>query len=241
MMRVTLSSMAVLAVAACASMPSPASAQIGSGQPSLQSPPFTEPKLSTPKAPPRAAPLKDPGAQSRSQGATPASAETADLGTVASQFDPAKQRFVWVLPPGLHGKGPWDMKAVVALDGKPHFETTLPLVAEKSAGGTRAEYPAGYEIVRLTDHGEWAKNTAKIDDVIQKLVAEHGRGHGSLEMSNDLNLDIDASHRKAYCTDRQKPDIRLYMEEAGKPDLIRLDVAAMSGIIQLAVTKACGS
>lgn len=237
MVRVTLSAMAVLAVAAGASAPAPASAQIGSGQPSLQSPPFTEPKLSTPNAPPRVAPLKDPGAS-----ASPAaSSETADFGAVASQFDPAKQRFVWVLPPGLHGTGPWDMKAVVALDGKPQFETTLPLVAEKSAGGSRAEYPAGYEIIRLTDHGEWAKNTAKIDDVIQKLVAEHGRGHGSLEMSNDLNVDIDASHHKAYCADRQKPDIRLYMEEVGKTDLIRLDVAAMSGIIQLAVTKACGS
>ncbi len=237
MVRITLSAMAVLAVAACASAPAPASAQIGSGQPSLQSPPFVEPKLSTPHAPPRAEPLKEPGAAH----SAPASTETTDLGTVASQFDPAKQRFVWVLPPGLHGKGPWDMKAVVALDGKPQFETTLPLVAEKSVGGSRPEYPAGYEIVRLTDHGEWARNTAKIDDVIQKLVAEHGRGHGSLEMSNDLNFEIDDARRKAYCTDGQKPDIRLYMEEVGKPDLIRLDVDAMRGIIQLAVTQACNS
>ena len=232
MVKVTLSAMAVLAVAACASAPAPASAQIGSGQPSLQSPPFTEPKLSTPNAPPRAAPLKEPGAAGRSE-------DTVAFEAVASQFDPAKQRFVWVLPPGIHGKGPWDMRAVVALDDKPHFETTLPLVAEKSIGGSRPEFPAGYEIVRLTDHGEWAANTAKIDDVIQKLVAEHGRGHGSLEMSNDLNVEIDASHQKAYCTDRQIPDVRLYMEEVGNPDLIRLDVDAMRGIIQVAVMKAC--
>lgn len=233
MVRTSLSAMAVLAVAACASGPAPASAQIGSGQPSLQTPPFTEPKLSTPNAPPHVEPLREPGA--------PDASATADLGTVASQFDPAKQRFVWVLPPGIHGKGPWDMRAVVALDDKPQFETTLPLVAEKSAGGSRPEFPAGYEIVRLTDHGEWAANTAKIDDVIQKLVAEHGRGHGSLEMSNDLNVEIDASHHKAYCTDRQTPDIRLYMEEVGKTELIRLDVDAMRGIIQVSVTQACGS
>ena len=133
MVRTTLSAMAVLAVAACAPGPGPASAQSGSGQPSLQTPPFTEPKLSTPNAPPRVAPLREPGA--------PDDAATADLGTVASQFDPAKQRFVWVLPPGIHGKGPWDMRAVVALDGKPQFETTLPLVAEKSAGGSRDSKP----------------------------------------------------------------------------------------------------
>lgn len=234
MVRFTLSAMAMLALAACGSgAPPPASAQIGSGQPSLQSPPFTDPVLSTPNAPPQAAPLKDPGGAAMS--------DTADFGTVASQFDPAKQRFVWVLPPGIHGKGPWDMKAVVALDGKPQFETTLPLVAEKSAGGSRPEFPAGYEIVRLTDHGEWVKNTAEIDAVIKTLVAEHGRGHGSLEMSNDLNLEIDAAHHKAYCTDKQTPDIRLYMEDTREPELIRLDVQAMAGIIQMAVTQACGS
>lgn len=232
MVRTSLSAMAVLAVAACASGPAPASAQIGSGQPSLQSPPFTEPKLSTPNAPPHVEPLKEPDA--------PAASDVIAFEAVASQFDPARQRFVWVLPPGLHGKGPWDMKAVVALDDKPQFETTLPLVAEKSAGGSRPEYPVGYEIVRLTDHGEWAKNTAKIDEVIQKQVAEHGRGRGSLEMTNTLSLEIDDAHHKAYCTDGKKPDIRLYMEEVGNPDLIRLDVDAMRGIIQASVTQACG-
>jgi len=231
MVRTAMSAMAVLAIAACTSgETAPASAQIGSGQPSLTSPPFSEPKLSTPNAPPHAAPLKQPDA---------APEETAAFEAVASQFDPAKQHFVWVLPPGIHGKGPWDFRAVVALDGQPQFETTVPLIAEAGTAGSRPEYPAGYEIVRLTDHGEWARNTAEIDAVIQKLIAEHGRGHGSLEMSNDLNLEIAASHRKAYCTDKQKPDIRLYMEEDGKADLIRLDVEAMSGFIQLAVKQAC--
>jgi hypothetical protein len=36
-------------------------------------------------------------------------------------------------------------------------------------------------------------------------------------------------------------DLRFYIEEDGVADLVRLDVAEMSGIIQIAVKKACGT
>jgi hypothetical protein len=217
--------MAMLAAACASGGPAPASAQIGSGKPSLLSPPFTEPMLSTPNAPPHAEPSKEPGDSA--------------IETVASRFDPARQHFVWVLPPGVRGKGPWTITATVALDGKPQLETALPLVAEKGVGGSRPEYPAGYEIIRLTDHGDWARNTAGIDTLIRKLVAAHGRGHGSLELSNDLDIEVDAGHRKAYCVDGQKPDIRLYVEDTRAPGLVRSDAEKTAGIIQAAMTKAC--
>ena len=63
------------------------------------------------------------------------------LASVASQFDPARQRFVWVLPPGIHGEGPWDFSAVVRIRGEQKFETTLPLKAELAPAGSRPSGP----------------------------------------------------------------------------------------------------
>jgi hypothetical protein len=231
MKRLAAAALALLVVSACAATEATPAAGPSAGKASLQTPPYSGAAgdaLSPP--PPPQPPL-----------VTPAEGDTLTFQTVASQFDPARQHFVWVLPPGLHGQAPWDLKAIVKVRGVPQFETTLPLKAEMLAAGSRAEYPAGYEIVRLTDDGRWAERTAQIDGVIQKLIAEHGRGHGELEMNNTLNLVIDPAQRPAYCTANQPADVRLYLEEAGNPELIRLDVAAMTGIIQQAVKSACES
>lgn len=229
MVRLVTFAMAVALLGACASTEATPSAGPSAGQASLQSPPFTEPKFVAP-----------PG-QPTKPSAKPAPAQSVQLSAVAAQFDPARQHFVWVLPAGIHGKGPWDMRAVVKYKGETKFETTIPLKAETSAGGTRTEYPTGYEIVRLTDDGSWARHTAEIDKVIDGLIEQYGRGQGSLEMTNDLNVTIDQTHHQTYCIDNKQPDVRLYVEETGAADLIRLDVAAMAPIIQLAVKKACGA
>jgi hypothetical protein len=228
MTRLAAAALALLLASACAATEATPAAGPSAGKVSLQTPPYSGASgdaLSRPPVP--QAP------------ATPSAGATPTFETVASQFDPARQHFVWVLPPGIHGKPPWDLKAVVKLRGVPQFETTLPLKAEIAAAGSRAEFPAGYEIVRLTDDGGWSERTAEIDRVIQKLIAEHGRGHGELEMNNTLNLAIDPGQRQTYCTGTTPADVRLYLEEDGKADLVRLDVAAMSALIQKAVQSAC--
>jgi hypothetical protein len=165
-------------------------------------------------------------------------ADDAPLAAIATQFDPARQHFVWVLPPGIHGIGPWDLNAVIKLRGEPKFETTLPLKAEIATAGTRPEYPPGYEIVRLTDAGGWAARTAEIDKVIQDLVAEHGRGHGELEMISQLHVRVDPAYRDRHCAASSTPDIRIYMEEAGQ-DLISLNHPSISAMIAEVVRQAC--
>ncbi len=220
-------SAALVLFAACAATEATPAAGPSAGKVSLETPPYRgdAPSAAPPSttAPTVAAPSERPTFE-----------------TVAAQFDPSRQHFVWVLPPGIHGKAPWDLAAVVKLRGEPRFETTLSLKAELLTPGTRAEYPDGYEIVRLTNDGRWTERTAELDRVIQSLIAEHGRGHGSLEMTNDLNITIDPGYRQTYCVGNTPPDLRVYIEENGKADLIRLDVEAMAGVIQAAAKEACG-
>jgi hypothetical protein len=224
--KIGAASAALFLFAACATTEATPAAGPSAGKASLETPPYRgdAPSAAPPSttAPTIAAPSERPTFE-----------------TVAAQFDPGRQHFVWVLPPGIHGKPPWTLTAVVKLRGDPRFETTLPLKAELLAPGSRPEYPAGYEIVRLSDDGQWTERTAELDRVIQSLIAEHGRGHGALEMTNDLNVTIDPTHRHTYCGAGGKPDLRLYVEEDGKADLIRLEADAMAGIIQAAVRKAC--
>lgn len=231
MTRLATAALALLVVSACAANEATSSAGPSAGKVSLQTPPYggaAGDALSRPPAP-------------QAPAVTPAPGATPTFEAVAAQFDPARERFLWVLPPGIHGQPPWDMKVVVKLRGVSQFETSLPLKAETIPAESRPEFPAGYEIIRLTDDGRWAERTAEIDSVIQKLIAQHGRGHGALEMSNGLNVTIDPAQRQAYCVDKQKADVRLYLEEVGKPELVRLDVGSVADMIQQVVLSACGS
>lgn len=237
MVRLLPAAVFALALAACgSSQPAPSGASgassiasLSGGAPSLQTPPFSGADFKVSPAPPKPANLPEPtGTQ-----------ESASFAAIASTFDPGKQHFVWVLPPGVHGKGPWDLTAIVSLKDEKQFETTIPLKAELAKAGSRPEYPAGYEIVRLTNDGSWAQRTAEIDKVIQDLIARHGRGNGKLEMTNQLVVSIDPDHHKQYCVDNKPADVHLYMEEDGAADLVRLDADAMAGLFQMAVRKAC--
>src|SRR5262249_43635880 len=115
-----------------------------------------------------------------------------------------------------------------------------PLKAEIVKAGARTEYPAGYEIVRLSDDGAWSGATAGIDKAIGDVIAKFGHGHGSLDLSNRLDLTIDAAQRQAYCVEHKAPDIRVYLEEAGVSALTRLDPGGVDGMFASAVTAACG-
>jgi hypothetical protein len=228
MVRTQTAVIAALLLAACSTNEATPSAGPSAGKVSLQTPPYSG--EATAAAP--VTPLATPPVTS------PASAPGTSLAAVASQFDPGRQHFVWVLPPGIHGEGPWDLAAVVKLRNEPKFETTLPLKAQIVAAGSRPEFPAGYEIVRLTDDGRWAERTAELDKVIAALVAEHGRGHGELEMTSQLHIRIDPAARAQHCAAGARPDIRLYLEETGQP-LVRLDHPNISTLIAEVVRKAC--
>jgi hypothetical protein len=229
--------MATCLLTACSAPEATPAAGPSGGEASLQSPPFTTPEFhAAPGQPtaPAAAPASAPATLS-------AEADSVPFAAIALQFDPAKMHLVWVMPPGIHGKGPWDFRSVVKHRDEVKFETTIPMRADIKPGGGRPEYPAGYEIVRLADDGTWAQRTAEIDKVIAGLIEQHGRGQGSLDMTNDLTLTIDPAFRKSYCVENKLADLRFYLEEDGVADLIRLDTVEMSGIIQVAVKKACGN
>ena len=219
MVRTIAAITAALVGAACAANEATPSAGPSAGKVSLQTAPYTG-EASPDAVIPAAAPV---------QAQTP---------SPLADFDPAKQRFVWVLPPGIHGKGPWFYAATVKLRGETKYEASIPLKAEMLPAGTRPEYPAGYEIIRLTDDGSWPKHAADLERVINDLIAEHGRGAGELDMESPLELTIDASHRQTYCVDGKVADARLYLDEPGK-DLQRLD-ALLVELYQPALKKACG-
>jgi hypothetical protein len=236
MVRPSVIAMAGFLLAACAATEATPAAGPSGGEASLQSPPFTAPTFHAPPGQPTT-PASPRTAPAPVQAA--ADDDAMPFAAIAQQFDPAKQHMVWVMPPGIHGKGPWDFKSVVKHRDEVKFEKTIPLRAEISKGGSRPEYPAGYEVVRLTDDGTWAQHTAEIDKVIADLIAQHGRGQGSLDMTNDLNLAIDPAYKQAYCVENKPTDLRFYLEEDGVADLIRLDITEMAGIIQIAVRNAC--
>ena len=125
-----------------------------------------------------------------------------------------KQHLVWVLPPGIHGKGPWDFDVGREASRRGEVRDHHSAARGDRAGGTRPEYPAGYEIVRLTDDGRWAQRTAEIDKVIQDLIAQHGRGHG--DAGDDAAISTSRSIRrtgKHYCVEHKPADVRFYLEE----------------------------
>src|SRR6185295_16276376 len=87
-----------------------------------------------------------------------------------SQFNPATQHFVWVLPEGVHGKPPWEMNVTVKHRGEVKFKTTIPLKAEIAAAGSRPEFPATSETVRLSDDGSWVSHMTEVQKVIEDLI-----------------------------------------------------------------------
>lgn len=170
-----------------------------------------------------------------------AGADASPAGSIAAAYDPSRQRFVWVLPPGIHGKGPWEFRAIVKHKGEVKLQTALPLKPELLPPGSRPEYPAGHEIIRLASDGDWNKLTSEINQTVNDLIARHGRGDGEVLMQNDLKVSIDPGHRKAYCVDGVAPEIHAYVEEQGAPGLVQLDVAGMAPMFKAVVKEACAA
>ncbi len=162
-----------------------------------------------------------------------------DFTSIAANFNPAIQRFVWVLPPGVHGEGPWGFTVQVRHRGEVKHEGEMPLVAEKLQGGSRPEYPAGYEIIRLTDDGKWAERSSALDKVILGIIEQYGRGDGEVEFANKLNLSLEPAARQLYCVEGKVADIRLYVEETGKAELVPMMEVANEAFSRIAILQGC--
>lgn len=208
------------------------------GLTSLQTAPYDETGAPTHVSPVQVTPAQVTPAPAPQQ-QPPAGDDVLDFTSIAANFNPDAQRFIWVLPPGVHGEGPWGFTVQVRHKGEVKYEGELPLSAQKSAGGSRPEFPAGYEVIRLTGDGRWGEQTAELDKVILALIEEHGRGDGEVEFNNKLNLTLDPAAKKLYCTDGKAADIRLFVEEDGKDELISMLDVGSDVFARMAVVHAC--
>ncbi len=203
------------------------------GLTSLQTAPYDDTGAPTHVPPAQVTPAPAPQQQ------PPTGDDVLDFTSIAANFNPDAQRFIWVLPPGVHGEGPWGFTVQVRHKGEVKYEGELPLSAQKSAGGSRPEFPKGYEVIRLTGDGRWSEQTAELDKVILALIEQHGRGDGEVEFNNKLNLTLDPEVKKLYCTDGKAADIRLFVEEDGKDELISMLDVGSDVFARVAVMQAC--
>lgn len=163
----------------------------------------------------------------------------ASFAEAVGQFDPAVNRFIWVLPQGVHGEEPWTMNVTVKHKGEVKYETKIPLKAEIVAAGTLAEVPATSEAVRLTDGGTWKTQMVEVGKVVEDLIAQHGRGDGEMLMETELNSTLDATGKQKYCIDRQEPVIEVYIENANSPALTKLDMTPLAMFLRQEVLEDC--
>jgi hypothetical protein len=158
-----------------------------------------------------------------------------------NSFDYRTQHFIWVLPPGIHAKGPFVADAHIAHAGEPTFDASIPLTAEFPTPGSRPEYPRSAEIVRLSADATWPKHLADIKAAADALVAKYGPGDNELTVSTDLKTEIGAEVRQGYCVDGAMPDVRVFIEQdGGEPSTLkRVDIAAAAPILKAAVLAGC--
>jgi hypothetical protein len=170
----------------------------------------------------------------------PAEAQASFADTIGA-FDYKTQHFIWVLPPGIHAKGPFVAEVNVQHAGEPAFKTFIPLTAEFPAPGSRPEYPRSAEIVRLSADATWPKHLADIKQVADGLIAKYGAGGNELNVSSSLKTDIGAEVRQGYCVDDTMPEVRVFVEQDGATPstLKRIDIAGAAEILKAAVLSGC--
>jgi hypothetical protein len=156
-------------------------------------------------------------------------------------FDYRTQHFIWVLPPGVHARGPFVADVHVQHAGEPTFDASIPLTAEFPTPGSRPEYPRSAEIVRLSADATWPKHLADIKQAADGLIAKYGPGGNELTVSTGLKTDIGADVRQGYCIDDTMPEVRIFVEQdGGEPSTLkRIDIAGAAAILKAAVLSGC--
>jgi hypothetical protein len=189
------------------------------------------------------APIAAEPAQPAAAAPAPATDAASSIGLEFAQavarFDPTQDHIIWATPPGVHPEGPWTLDVTVKHKGEVKHAEKIPLKAENVAAGTVADIPAGYDAVRLSDGGTFRARMAEVQKIIEGIIAQYGRGDGELVMMTEIHTALDDAGLKTYCTDRQIPDIRAYLEEATPPALTAIDLKPMSGFMQKEVEENC--
>lgn len=183
-------------------------------------------------------PVEAPVAES-----TPASALPDDLTfeEAVAKFDAATQHLVWVLPPGVIANGPFSAQVVLKADGATELDTTIPLTAEKVAAGSRPEYPAGAEVLRLSTDASYPKRLEEIRGVMDGITSRLGPGHGELAVTSDFKTEIAAAFRQDYCVDHKLPPISVYLEQGEPSTLRKLPIGGGESILQSAILAGCAT
>ena len=164
-----------------------------------------------------------------------------NMGQVIQQFDPTANHFIWALPPGVHGAGPWAINVEVKHKGEVTYKTSIPLKAEIIKPGDNFKPPAGYEAIRLSDAGEWKPKMAEVQKQIQDVIAKYGHGDGELVLQNGLHTTLDAEGKKLYCAEKKAPQVRLMFEETAKKKISMVEPGSMKMIADKAILNHCAS
>lgn len=156
-------------------------------------------------------------------------------------FDYRTQHFIWVLPPGIHAKGPFTADVVVRHDGAVKHQEAIPLTADFPAPGSRPEYPRSAEIVRLSADPTWPGRLAGLKGIVDGLVAQYGPGGGEVRISTSLKTEIAPEVRQGYCVDDTMPETRIFVEDGGaQPSMLkRVDIANAASILKAAILSGC--
>ena len=158
---------------------------------------------------------------------------------VVANFDAAKQHLVWVLPPGVVAQGPFGAQVVVKADGVTELDTTIPLTAEKPAAGSRAEYPTGAEVLRLSTDSSYPQRLKDIQGVVEGIKARLGPGHGELSIASDFQTEIADAYREEYCVKQNIPPISIYLEQGEPAVLQQLPIGGGEAILRATLLASC--
>ena len=169
-----------------------------------------------------------------------APAANLDMAKAIQKFDPGANHFIWLLPPGMHGDGPWAIDVELKHKGESKYKTSIPLKAEIIGPGDHFRPHPGYEAVRLSDAGQWQPVMAEVQKRMQAIIAQYGRGDGELILQNNLHTKLDEQGKKLYCTEKKVPEVRLLFEETEQKKISMIDAAAMQKVADRAVLENCG-
>ncbi len=170
-----------------------------------------------------------------------APAATLAFEDVVANFDATKQHLVWVLPPGVSANGPFSAHVTVKADGATELDTVIPLTAEKPAAGSRPEYPAGAEVLRLSTDETYPKRLEEIRGVVDGITSKLGPGHGELTITSDFGTTIADAYREEYCVTRKLPPVSIYLEQGEPATLQPLPIGGAESILQSAILGSCAA
>lgn len=166
----------------------------------------------------------------------PASAAGGDsFAATIGAFDYQTQHLIWVLPPGIHAEGPFVAKVTVTHNGAVKHTSEIPLKATRLQAGSRSEFPAGSDVVRLSADDTWPAKRDQIKGIIDRLKSQHGADGGELEIVSEFKPKIEDAYRRQYCMQGDKIAIDLYLEDGQPGALKKLDLADSQSILQRAI------